>query len=56
MGWGWLPVYGEDIGSAVETAEHLIAKIKTNKFDTKDLAELVDALTAIKNAISKDEA
>ena len=43
MGWmGW-PVYGEDIGSAIEDAEKIIAKIKTNKFDNQDLVELFKA-------------
>jgi hypothetical protein len=55
MGWYSMPVYGEDLGSAIETAEKVIAKIKTNKFDTKDLVELDKALTEIKTVIAKDE-
>ena len=55
MGWVMMPVYGEDLGSAIETAEKVIAKIKTNKFDTKDLVELDKALTEIKTVIAKDE-
>lgn len=55
MGWMSYPVYGEDLGSAIETAEKVIAKIKTNKFDTKDLVELDKALTEIKTVIAKDE-
>lgn len=47
MGWmGW-PVYGEDIGSAVEDVEKIIAKIKTNKFDNKDLIDLFNANNAL---------
>jgi hypothetical protein len=55
MGWVGLPVYGTDLGSAIETVEYAIAKIKTNKFDKDDLVELEKALTEIRNAIT-DEA
>lgn len=55
MGYTWYPVYGEDLGSAIEVAEKVIAKIKTNKFDKKDLVELEKALTEIKEAVAKDE-
>jgi hypothetical protein len=55
MGRDSFPVYGEDLGSAIETAEKVIAQIKTNKYDTKDLVELVKALTEIKAVIAKDE-
>jgi prefoldin subunit 5 len=56
MGWHWAPVYGElDLGSAIETAEKVIAKIKTNKFDKEDLKELDKVLTAIKEEVAKDE-
>lgn len=54
MGWLSFPVYGEDLGSAIETAEKVIAKIKTNKFDKEDLKELDKALTEIKTVIEKD--
>lgn len=43
MGWGSLPVYGEDVGSAIEDVETIITKIKKNTFDKKDLIELFDA-------------
>lgn len=43
MGWGSLPVYGEDVGSAIEDVETIIIKIKKNTFDKKDLIELFDA-------------
>lgn len=60
MGYHLYPVYGEiDLGSAIEGAEELIAKIKTNKFDNEDLAELKGELekivSAIDTAIAKDE-
>lgn len=55
MGRNFLPVYGEDLGSAIETAEKVIAKIKTNKFDKEDVAELAEALTEIKSAVEKIE-
>ena len=56
MGRPLWPVYGQvDLGSAIETAEKVIAKIKTNKFDKNDLVELDNAVTEIKNAIDKNE-
>lgn len=55
MGWTGAPVYGEDLGSAIETAEKVIAKIKTNKYDKQDLVELEEALTEIKVAVEKHE-
>lgn len=55
MGKTGYPVYGEDLGSAIETAEKVLAKIKTNKYDKKDLVELDKALTEIKVVIAKDE-
>ena len=51
--WG-VPLYGNvDLGSAIETAEAVIAKIKTNKYDKSDLVELDKALTEVKNAITE---
>ena len=55
MGRDGFPVYGEDLGSAIETAEKVLSKIKTNKYDKKDLVELDKALTEIKAVITKDE-
>lgn len=43
MGWGGWPVYGEDIGSAIQDVETIVAKIKKNIFDKQDLIELFDA-------------
>ena len=54
MGWDLFPVYGKDVGSAIETAEKIIAKIKTNKFDETDLQDLDIVLTEIRNAVKKD--
>ena len=54
MGYANYPVYGEDLGSAIETVEKLIAKIKTNKFDKKDLAALADAIVELKVAIEEN--
>ena len=42
MGFDFAPVYGEDLGSAIETAKKLIAKIESNKFDEQDLKELAN--------------
>ena len=51
--WG-VPLYGNvDLGSAIETAEAVIAKIKTNKYDKSDLVELDKALIEVKNAINE---
>ena len=47
--------YGEDLGSAIETIEKVIAKIKTNKYDKQDLIELDKATDELKSVIAKDE-
>lgn len=50
------PAYGEvDLGSAIETAEKVIAKIKTNKFDKTDLVDLDRAICEIKTAVENYE-
>ena len=54
MGFAGVPWYGADLGSAIETAETVIAKIKTNKFDKDDLTELDKALTEIRNAVTNE--
>ena len=53
MGIDWAPLYGElELGSAVEHAEEVISKIKTNKFDKEEIAkELEQVLVEIKNAL-----
>lgn len=55
MGRYGLPVYGEDLGSAIEDAEKLIAKIKTNKYDKTDLINLSKCFVEIITAVSNDE-
>lgn len=54
MGVPSLPFYGTDLGSAIETAEKVIAKIKTNRFDKEDLVELKEALAEIEKAVSDE--
>lgn len=55
MGRVGFPFYGKDIGSAIETAEKILAKIKTNKFDKADLTALSDALAEIVATCNGDE-
>jgi hypothetical protein len=43
MGTVPFPIYGEDIGSAIEQAKKIIAKIETNKYDKHDIVELIKA-------------
>lgn len=54
MGLPGLAWYGTDLGSAIETAEKVIAKIKTNRFDKSDLAQLDKALTEIREAVADE--
>lgn len=53
MGIDFAPVYGDlDLGSAVEHAEQVIAKIKTNKFDKEEvIKELEAVLVEVKNSL-----
>lgn len=53
MGIAGLWAYGEDIGSAIETAENVLAKIKTNRFDTEDLSELRLSLLSVCDELEK---
>lgn len=55
MGRNGIPAYGEDLGSVIETIEKVVAKIKTNKYDNKDLIELDKATDELKAVIAKDE-
>lgn len=55
MGRIGVPLYGQDLGSAIETAEKILAKIKTNKFDKADLKALADAMEEIVLACNGDE-
>ena len=54
MGVPSLPFYGHDVGSAIETAEKVIAKIKTNRYDKTDLAELAKALDEIHEVVADE--
>lgn len=47
MGRVGFPFYGEDIGSAIETADKMLAKIKSNKFAKSDLKTLAEAMAHI---------
>jgi hypothetical protein len=48
--------YGNvDLGSAIETVEAVIAKIKTNKFDNDDVAELHKAVAELEKALTENE-
>jgi hypothetical protein len=55
MGRMGFPYYGEDLGSAIQDAEKLTAKIKTNKYSKKDLLALVDANNAIIKHLIENE-
>ena len=56
MGFDLVPLYGDtDLGTAVENAEKVIAKIKTNKFDKEDLTTLASVLETVKTAIEEYE-
>lgn len=54
MGWPFIPVYGEDLGSAVENADKVITKMKTNKFDREDLVEFKKTLEEVVEAIETE--
>lgn len=54
MGYSTWPVYGNaDLGSAIETVEAVIAKIKTNKFDNDDIVELHTAVVELEKSINE---
>ena len=56
MGIHTFPVYGEDLGSAIETAKKLIAKIESNKYDEQDLKDLAEVnAEIIKYAIANKD-
>lgn len=57
MGIPFAPWYGNvDLGSAIETVEAVVAKIKTNKFDNDDVAELHKAVAELEKALTENEA
>lgn len=47
MGIMSLPLYGTDLGSAIEVSEKLLAKIKSGKYDKQTLIELAKANTDV---------
>ena len=54
MGILGAPFYGlVDLGSAVETAESVLAKIKTNRFDKDDLVQFKNDLAGVVAEIEK---
>lgn len=56
MGYNFYPVYGDaDAGSAIKDIEKVVAKIKTNKFDKKDLLALYNANAELLKAILSNE-
>ena len=55
MGAPGVPWYGKDLGSAIESVEVCIAKIKTNKFGKLDLVELKSALEELVTAVEQYE-
>lgn len=55
MGYPAFPLYGEDIGSAIEDLEKVIAIIKTNKFSKKDLMKVYEINNTIIKHIINDE-
>ena len=58
MGIPCAPFYGHDIGSAIETAEKVMSKIKTNRFDKADLekfrASLVSVVAELDKALANE--
>jgi hypothetical protein len=48
--------YGDvDLGSAVETIESVVAKIKSNKYDKSDLVELHKAVVELEKALTDEK-
>ena len=53
MGIPGMWLYGHDIGSAIESAEKSIAKIKTNRFDKTDLEKFRASLVSVVAELDK---
>lgn len=53
MGIMGAPLYGTDLGSAIEAVETIIDKIKTNRFDKEDLVELHKAVVEMEKAVNE---
>lgn len=51
---GW-PVYGVDLGSAIEDIKKIVEKIETNKFSKDDLINLYNANGELLKAILSNE-
>ena len=47
MGRPFIPTYGEDLSSVIETAKTLIARIESGKVDEKTLNELANVNSEI---------
>lgn len=56
MGRPNIPFYGDaDVGSAIEDVVKIIDKIKTNKFNKKDLLKLHNANTELIKALLSND-
>lgn len=53
MGFVGMWIYGHDIGSAIETAEGIITKIKSNRFDKSDLVKCKASLEKVVAELDK---
>lgn len=47
MGFDWAPAYGDDFATTVETAEKLLAKIKSGKADESERKEFLEVAEEI---------
>lgn len=47
MGWDGVPLYGDDFATDIETAEKLLAKIKSGKVSKEELNEFLEVASAI---------
>lgn len=54
MGIDWAPVYGDDFATDIETAEKLLAKIKSGKATEDELVEFQRVAYEIVAHASKD--
>lgn len=55
MGHISFPVYGEDIGSALQEVGKILNHIRTNKFDNQDIIDLFDANNTLLKYLLKNE-
>lgn len=54
MGYNWAPAYGDDFATDIETAEKLLAKIKSGKATDDELKEFLSVASDIVAHASKD--